>query len=109
MYTTETGDKVYVVMGGTEGGLDYLSSTEQLTLGEKSWRPSTPLPRPLVRLRAATLDNIIYITGGEDDEFKPRDEIYQLDTKTKTWVEVARMKSQRRLHGLSLIKYSEVK
>ena len=59
----ECPSQVYVVMGGTEGGLDYLSSTEQLTLGGKSWRPSTPLPRPLVRLRAATLDNIIYITG----------------------------------------------
>ena len=59
----ECPSQVYVVMGGTEGGLDYLSSTEQLTLGEKSWRPSAPLPRPLVRLRAATLNNIIYITG----------------------------------------------
>ena len=47
------------------------------------------------------------ITGGEDGE-KTRGEIYQLDTKTWSWVEVARMKSPRYGHGLSVIKYSEV-
>ena len=48
------------------------------------------------------------ITGGEDDDGKTRDEIYQLDTKTKSWVEVARMKTPRNSQGLSVIKYSEV-
>ena len=53
--------QVYVVMGGY--GNRRLSSTETLQLGEDAWRESTPLPRPLSRLRAASLDNIIYITG----------------------------------------------
>ena len=43
-----------------------------------------------------------------DDDGKSRDEIYQLDTKTRNWVEVARMKTPRADHGLSVIKYSEV-
>jgi len=106
-YTTDTGDKVYVVMGGWDGD-NYIASTETLQLGEDAWRESTALPRPLAGLRAATLDNIIYITGGYDDNFKSRDEIYQLDTKTKNWVEVARMKTPRYKHGLSVIKYSVV-
>jgi len=109
LYTTDTGNKVYLVIGGSAGGNNYLSTTEQLTLGDKRWRQGTALPRPLNRLRAARLDNIIYITGGEDEDFKSRDEIYLLDTKTKDWVEVARMKTPRKLHGLSVIKYSEVK
>ena len=50
-------------MGGYVGGSKYLSSTETLKLGEDAWRESTALPRPLFGLRAATLDNIIYITG----------------------------------------------
>ena len=52
-------------MGGWDGGNfdDYLSSTETLQLGVSSWRESTALPRTLWRLKAATLDNIIYITG----------------------------------------------
>ena len=50
------------------GGKDYLkgsylSSTETLQLGERAWRESTALPRPLFGLRAATLDNIIFVTG----------------------------------------------
>ena len=47
------------------------------------------------------------IAGGYEDD-KYRDEIYQLDTKTRNWVEVARMKTPRGYHGLSVIKYSEV-
>ena len=50
-------------MGGDGDGLETLSSTETLQLGEDAWRESTALPRPLDDLRAATLDNIIYITG----------------------------------------------
>ena len=53
--------QVYVVMGGF--GDKLLSSTETLQLGEDAWRESTALPHPLYDLRAATLDNIIYITG----------------------------------------------
>ena len=49
-------------MGGYDG-VNYLSSTETLQLGEDAWRESTALTRPLAGLRAATLDNIIYITG----------------------------------------------
>ena len=49
-------------MGGGDGN-EKLSSTETLKLGEDAWRESTALPRPLFGLRAATLDNIIYITG----------------------------------------------
>jgi len=110
LYTTDTGDKVYVVMGGFDFD-NFLSSTETLQLEDFAWRDSTPLPRPLAGLRAATLDNIIYITGGEEEDdarMKYREEIYQLDTKKMNWVEVARMKTQRENHGLSVIKYSEV-
>ena len=48
------------------------------------------------------------ITGGRVDDYKDCDEIYQLDTKTKNWVEVARMKTPRVDHGLSVIKYNEM-
>ena len=49
------------------------------------------------------------ITGGKDNaEWKHRDEIYQLDTETNSWVEVGRMKTGRHYHGLSVINYSEV-
>ena len=50
-------------MGGWDDGNKILSSTETLQLGEDAWRESAALPQPLTGLRAATLDNIIYITG----------------------------------------------
>ena len=53
--------------------------------------------------------DFVIITGGYDDDYNYRDEIYQLDTKTRNWVEVARMKIPRADHGLSVIKYSDVK
>ena len=43
-----------------------------------------------------------------DRGYKWRDEIYQLDTKTKSWMEVARMKTPRYGHGLSVVQNSEV-
>ena len=49
-------------MGGYDGD-EILSSTETLQLGDSAWRESRALPRPLFGLRAATLDNIVYITG----------------------------------------------
>ena len=49
-------------MGGDDD-IESLSSTETQQVGDSTWRESTALPRPLDDLRAATLDNIIYITG----------------------------------------------
>ena len=52
--------------------------------------------------------DILIITGGIDDDGKTRDEIYQLDTETNTWVEVGRMKRARESHGLSTIEFRDV-
>ena len=54
--------QVYLVMGGFDGQ-SKLASTEQLTEGEADWRQSENLPRPLWGLRAASLGNIVYLTG----------------------------------------------
>ena len=47
-------------------------------------------------------------SGGKDSEGKYRDEIYQLDTDTHSWVEVGRMKTRRAVVGLSVINYNSV-
>ena len=54
---------MYLVMGGRDAENEYLSSTEQYSPGDDSWRESTALPRPMAGLRAATLGNIVYLTG----------------------------------------------
>ena len=55
----------------------------------------------------AIILNFIVVTGGTDDR-KVNDKIYQLDTKTNSWLEVAGMTTPRVGHGLSVIKYSKV-
>ena len=58
--------QVYLVMGGRgfdgDGELR-LATTEQLTEGEAEWTQSENLPRALWGLRAASLGNIVYLTG----------------------------------------------
>ena len=54
---------MYLVMGGRDGKDERFSSTEQYSPGDDSWRESTALPRPLSSTRAATLGNIVYLTG----------------------------------------------
>ena len=109
------------MMGGSNGGAP-LTSAEQYTGRERRWRESTALPHALTGVRAATLDNIIYLTGltvtsqshpasrniisgGKDEEREYRDEIFQLDTKTNTWKEVGKMKTARGVHAISVINY----
>ena len=43
----------------------YLDSTEMLVLEDTEWRtlPTARLPFPRLRLRAATLDNIVFVFG----------------------------------------------
>ena len=44
---------------------DRLDSTELLVPGSGSWRLATGLlPRPIAYMKAATVDNTLYITGG---------------------------------------------
>ena len=54
--------QVYLVTGG-EDGFSPLSFTEVLTSGAAAWELTTPLPSPLVHLRAATLDNKLIVTS----------------------------------------------
>ena len=47
-------------------------------------------------------------TGGQDDDDNIRDEIYRLDTETKSWELLGKMRTGRAWHGLSVIQYSSV-
>ena len=61
--------QVYLVTGG--GPEPYTASTELLVEGEAGWRLSGPLPRAVMGLRAASINNMVIATGeviiiGED-------------------------------------------
>ena len=53
-----------LVTGGMNSP-DILDSTELLVSGSGSWRLATGLlPRPMVSMRVATVDNTVFLTGG---------------------------------------------
>ena len=67
--TVSTMLQVYLVTGG--GPEPYTASTELLVEGEAGWRLSGPLPRAVMGLRAASINNMVIATGeviiiGED-------------------------------------------
>ena len=68
-YFDTHGHFVLVVMGGMGmdvGAFGVLSSTEAFTLGvSTSWKQFYPLPEQLLDLRAATVDNQIFLFGGK--------------------------------------------
>ena len=54
-----------LVTGGQDGLYHYLDTTELLVPGSGSWRLATGLlPRPIAYMKAATVDNTLYVTGG---------------------------------------------
>ena len=56
--------QVLLVTGGKDYP-DYLDSTELLVPGSGSWRLATGLlPRPMVSMKVATVDNALFLTGG---------------------------------------------
>merc|ERR1711892_541680 len=74
-YLRVDGTQVLLVAGGAGGGHGSLSSTEVLTGDSPAWTKATPLPRALGGLRGISLDNIVYMTGGDGTDFSDRAEI----------------------------------
>lgn len=70
--------RVYV-LGGYQGSLNYgevyfAPIQASGTLG--TWQPTTPLPMPLRILKAALVDDTIYVVGGRDQGYEPKNEVY---------------------------------
>ena len=55
--------QVLLVTGGENSTDNYFASTEVLTPDSSSWRMVGPLPRPMVGVAVASLDNMIFLIG----------------------------------------------
>ena len=49
--------------GGENSTDNYFATTEVLTPDSSSWRMVGPLPRPMVGVAVASLDNMIFLIG----------------------------------------------
>jgi len=76
-----------------------------------TWTTVGDLPLPLVGLRGATLENIVYMTGGADlarrtngpPELNIQSLILSYDMNSRTWETVANMTSARCGHAVTVM------
>ena len=57
------------------------------------------LPSPRYGLRATVVDNIIYVTGGLDDDFNVLTSILSWDPSTESWQQAGDLKVARSHHA----------
>ena len=64
---------------------------------------SGELPSPRFGLRAATIDNVIFVTGGQDDNQNPSTAILSWDPPSESWKPAGDLKKARYYHAVVAI------
>merc|ERR1711988_1805783 len=100
-YLNGDGKRVVLVSGGTNYGVPRLDSTE-LMVDFKPWRPAADLPSPRWGLRAASLDNKVFLFGGMDSSLSDLDSILSYEPGTDTWQKTGTMTLPRENHAVAV-------
>eukprot|EP00092_Neocalanus_flemingeri_P014269 GFUD01015389.1.p1 GENE.GFUD01015389.1~~GFUD01015389.1.p1 ORF type:complete len:233 (-),score=66.78 GFUD01015389.1:58-693(-) len=100
------GTMVLVVAGGVDDDYNPLSSTEQLTMGGTAWTTAKSLPRALMSMATVSMNNQIYILGGEDKYYRDRAEIVAFDGED--WKEVGQLQKARGGHAATKIVTTDI-
>jgi len=101
---------VLLVTGGynyNDGRLVGLDSTEVLEDMAGTWRLTAPLPSARNELRAASVENYIFVFGGQDAEDNDLSDILRYN-KNHTWEEVGQMKEARSGHAVAVLDVSNI-
>jgi len=103
-YQTDEGDNVLLVTGGQQRSEPEryinLDSTEVLEDMAGTWRLIAPLPSPRSGLRAASVENDIFVFGGKNENYLSDILRYNKD---HTWEEVGQMKETRAWHAVAVL------
>ena len=67
--------KIYVMVGRTAGAYSTVNITEIYNPKTDSWTTGTSMPYPVVAAASATIDNQIFIIGGQDEFNHPNSNI----------------------------------
>merc|ERR1719507_16514 len=83
-FVSSDGEEGLLVAGGEDTKWIKLTSTEVYLPSTRSWTSGGDLPRALIVLRAAHLNQRVVVTGGKelDDEDNARDEVLEYDGST---------------------------
>jgi len=96
--------RIILVSGGWNNGAQFLDSTE-LMVNFKPWRPAANLPSPRFGLRAASLDNKVFLFGGSQAGNRSAsylNSILSYEPDTDTWQEAGTMTLPRRYHAVTV-------
>jgi len=96
-FLTSNGEQALIVAGGWNGG-GYLSSTELFSNGR--WKTGGNLPRALMGLRAAHLNQQVVVTGGLDGS-NNRDEVLQYNVEAGRWTQIGTLQRRRFEHAIT--------
>merc|ERR1712037_952016 len=94
VYLDEDGQQVLIITGGTDGSYSLSSTEVAISTGGGSqleWRETGRLPTGRYELRAAVIDNHIYVTGGYDDDNNDLTEILRWDPSSESWQQVGNL------------------
>jgi len=97
--------KVLLVAGGDSGNTiksHYHTSTEKLVIGATSWTKVSPLPTRLAWVASVSLDNTVFITGGEYGG-KYYSDVYAFDVDQEKWRRVGKLQGPRAAHDATKV------
>jgi len=103
-YLNGDGKRIILVTGGYNTGAEYPDSTE-LMVDFKPWRPAANLPFPRFGLRAASLDNKVFLFGGSQAGNRSAsylNSILSYEPDTDTWQEAGTMTVGRHGHAVAV-------
>jgi len=102
-YLDDNGQRVVLVTGGFYRGSKTrnLDSTE-LMVDFKAWRPAANLPSARAGLRAASLNNKVFLFGGADSSRSYLDSIMFYNKDRDTWQSAGKMTEPRLYHAVAV-------
>merc|ERR1711936_801587 len=100
-YLNDNGQRVVLVTGGYNLGASVLDSTE-LMVDFNSWRPAANLPSARPGLRAASLDNQVFLFGGVHSSESPLDSILFYNPDSDEWQPAGNMIVPRWKHAVAV-------
>ncbi|PID72446.1 MAG: hypothetical protein CSB34_02205 [Desulfobulbus propionicus] len=96
-------DKVYLIGGyhvGTQSVLDLVTVFEPAeVLKNSSFTKIKPYPTPICFAQAASVDGVIYVSGGLDGDDVPTDNVYSFNPSENEWKLEAKLSQARFAHG----------
>ncbi|MCR8979456.1 Kelch repeat-containing protein [Brevibacillus laterosporus] len=83
MAFVENQGKFYAIGGSSDTATNLVEVFDPLS---NQWTSAQSMPTPLRYIKGVSLDNNIYIFGGQDQDFKHNNLVYSFNPKTNSWI-----------------------